>query len=168
MKLLFLGDSLIEFYDWQARFPSHTAINAGLAGETVTGLLASLPRLLRRCPDPDRVFLMIGANNLLMEDYAFLPDYERILVELTTIIAPERITITGLPPFMASHLAPSAIPRMNAGLHQLSLAKKTAFLDLFSAFNTEAQTAAACFSDDGVHLSDLGYAIWSARLADTL
>jgi lysophospholipase L1-like esterase len=103
-----------------------------------------------------------------MEDYAFLPDYKKILAELTPIIAPKQITITGLPPFAADHLAPSAIPRMNAGLRQLSLEKKTAFLDLFSAFNTEAQTAAACFSDDGVHLSDLGYAIWSARLADSL
>lgn len=168
MKLLFLGDSLVEFYDWQARFPSHTVINAGVAGETVAGLLGDLPRLLDRCPDPDRVLIMIGTNNLLMEDYAFLPDYERILAELSTIIAPERITITSLPPFEADHLAFSAIPRMNAGLHQLSLTKKTAFLDLFSAFNTEAQNAAACFSDDGVHLSDLGYTIWSARLADTL
>jgi lysophospholipase L1-like esterase len=168
MKLLFLGDSLIEFYDWRTRFSSHTVINAGQAGETVAGLLASLPRLLDQCPDPDRVFIMIGTNNLLMEDYAFLPDYEKILAGLTTIITPERITITGLPPFVADHLAPSAIPRMNAGLHQLSLAKKTTFLDLYSAFSTDAQTVAACFADDGVHLSDLGYAIWSARLADNL
>ncbi len=168
MKLLFLGDSLIEFYDWQSRFPAHTVTNAGRAGETVAGLLASLPRIMRRCPDPDRVFLMIGTNNLLMEDYAFLPDYKEILAELSPTIAPERITITGLPPFAAGHLAPSAIPRMNAGLLQLSLEKKTAYLDLLSAFNTEAQTAAACFSDDGVHLSALGYAIWSGHLANSL
>ena len=168
MKLLFLGDSLTEFHDWQARFPTHTAINAGRAGETVAGLLANLPPLLCQYPTPDRVFIMIGTNNLLMEDYAFLPDYERILACLTPVIAPERITITGLPPFVAHHLAPSAIPCMNAGLLKLSMEKKTAFLDLFTAFATEAETAAACFTDDGVHLSDLGYAIWSARLASNL
>lgn len=168
MKLLFLGDSLIEFYNWQNRFPSHAVVNAGRAGETVAGLLANLPRLLRSCPEPDRVCIMIGTNNLLMEDYAFLPDYRRILDRLTPLVDPARITITGLPPFQASHLAPSAIPRMNAGLLQLCREKKTTFLDLFSAFTTGAPAIAACFAEDGVHLSDLGYAIWSGRLDRSL
>ncbi len=168
MKLLFLGDSLVEFHNWQTCFPAHTVINAGMAGETVAGLLANLPRLLRRCPDPERVLIMIGTNNLLMEDFAFLPDYEKILAVLVSLLPPERITITGLPPLRVAHLAPSTVPRVNQGLLQLSLQKKTAFLDLFATFNTEAQSVAACFTDDGVHLSDLGYTIWSACLARSL
>lgn len=168
MKLLFLGDSLIEFYNWQTCFPAHAVVNAGRAGETVAGLLANLPRLLRRCPNPERVFIMIGTNNLLREDYAFLPDYEKILAGLVGTLPPKRITITSLPPIQATHLAPSAVPRVNQGLLQLSQQKKTAFLDLFAAFNTEAQSVAACFTDDGVHLSGLGYAIWSACLTRSL
>ena len=168
MKLLFLGDSLVAFHSWQTCFPAHTVVNVGRGGETVAGLLASLPLHLRRCPDPERVVIMIGTNNLLREDYGFLPDYERILATLTTTLPPEQITITNLPPFQAAHLAPSAIPRLNQGLLQLSQQKKTAFLDLFTAFNTEAQSVGACFSEDGVHLSDLGYAIWSACLTHIL
>ena len=168
MKLLFLGDSLVEFYNWQACFPQHTTINGGMAGETVAGLMANLPRILRRCPDPERVIIMIGTNNLLREDYGFLPDYERILATLTTTLPPEQITITSLPPFQGAHLAPSAVPRLNQGLLQLSQQKKTAFLDLFAAFNTEAKPVGACFTEDGVHLSDLGYAIWSACLSRSL
>jgi len=168
MKLLFLGDSLVEFYNWQTRFPAHTVINAGRAGETVAGLLANLPRLLRRCPNPERVLIMIGTNNLLREDYAFLPDYEKILAALVATLPPERITITSLPPIQAAHLAPSAVPRLNQGLRQLSQQRKIAFLDLFAVFNTEAQPVAACFTDDGVHLSGLGYTIWSNCLARSL
>ena len=164
MTLLFLGDSLVEFHNWQACFPAHSVVNAGRAGETVVGLMASLSRLLHRYPDPERVVIMIGANNLLMEDYAFLPDYERILATLIGTLPPERITITNLPPFQVAHLAHSIVLRLNQGLFQLSQQKKTAFLDLFAAVNAEAQSVAACFTDDGVHLSDLGYAIWSACL----
>lgn len=168
MKLLFLGDSLVEFHNWQSSFPDHVAINAGRAGKTVAGLLAALPQHLRRCPDPERVCIMIGANNLLTEDYAFLPDYERILNHLLPIIAPELITVTGLPPIQAPHLAPSAVPRLNEGLLRLSQKKKTAFLDLFAAFHREAPSVAACFTGDGVHLTGLGYSIWSACLARAL
>lgn len=168
MKILFLGDSLIAFYDWQSRFPQHTAINGGIAGETVAGLLANLPLHLRRCPDPERVCIMIGTNNLLGEDYGFLPDYERILTTLVGTLPPAQITITSLPPLRGAHLAPSAVPRLNQGLLLLSRQKKTAFLDLAAAFHSEAPTVGACFSDDGVHLSDLGYTIWSACLARSL
>jgi lysophospholipase L1-like esterase len=165
MKLLFLGDSLVAFSNWQSRFPLHAVVNAGRAGETAAGLLAALPRHLHCCPDPDRVFIMIGTNNLLREEYAFLPDYQKILTALANTLPPARITVTGLPPFRAAHLAPSAVPRVNQGLLQLSRRNKTAFLDLFAAFSAETTDTSACFTDDGVHLSPLGYEIWSARLA---
>jgi lysophospholipase L1-like esterase len=168
MRLLFLGDSLVEFGNWQNRFPGHAVFNAGTAGETVAGLLADLPRHLRRCPDPERVCIMIGANNLLREEYGFLPDYERILNTLGNTLSPARITVTSLPPIRAAHLAPSAVARVNQGLLQLRRKKKTSFLDLFSAFHTDAPAVDACFTEDGVHLSDLGYAIWSACLARDL
>ena len=168
MKLLFLGDSLVAFYNWQARFPAHTVVNGGRGGETVTGLLANLPLHLRRCPDPERVVIMIGTNNLLREDYAFLPDYAKILDDLSSILPPEQITVTSLPPFRAAHLAPSVAPRVNEGLLQLSRKKKAGFLYLFSAFSRDAPSVADCFTDDGVHLSDLGYKIWSACLTRSL
>jgi lysophospholipase L1-like esterase len=168
MKLLFLGDSLVAFFDWQSRFPQHAVVNGGRAGETVAGLLAALPCRLRRCPDPERVFIMIGTNNLLREEYAFLPDYQKILTALKNTLPPGRITVTSLPPIRAAHLAPSAVPRLNEGLRQLCRREKSAFLDLYAAFETEAATAAACFTDDGIHLSPLGYEIWSALLARDL
>ena len=168
MQLLFLGDSLVEFHNWQTCFPVHRVVNAGRAGETVAGLLANLPLHLRRCPDPERVVIMIGTNNLLREEYGFLPEYAEILNILSSTLPPARITVTSLPPIRAAHLAPSVVPRLNEGLLRLSQQKKVAFLDLCAAFNTGAPDAAACFAEDGVHFSDLGYTIWSAWLASVL
>lgn len=168
MKILFLGDSLVEFYNWQARFPLHKVINAGKSGETVAGLLACLPRYLRSCPDPEQVHVMIGTNNLLREDYNFLPAYGKILNILSDAVPPVSITVTSLLPMQLAHLPSSAIPRLNTGLLQLSQQNKSTFLNLFAAFNTAVQPVTACFNNDGVHLSSLGYQIWSDCLAVNL
>ena len=67
-KLLFLGDSLIEYYDWAERFADYDVHNLGIAGETVEGLASRLGRILRELKAPDIVFIMSGINNMAMED----------------------------------------------------------------------------------------------------
>jgi len=39
-RLLFIGDSLIEFFDWQGRFSDCLVKKLGRAGETVQEILA--------------------------------------------------------------------------------------------------------------------------------
>ena len=39
-RFLFIGDSLVEFFNWQERFPDKKVYNFGSAGETAEGLLA--------------------------------------------------------------------------------------------------------------------------------
>ena len=90
-NLYFLGDSLIEYHDWQARFPTHRVKNFGYAGETVAGLLARLPGILKQ-PEPDEVFLMIGTNNMVMEDYSFLGDYGEMIERIQAAYPNCRIT----------------------------------------------------------------------------
>ncbi|HDH01537.1 MAG TPA: GDSL family lipase, partial [Nitrospirae bacterium] len=48
--ILFLGHSLIEFFDWQTRFPDHRVASLGVAGETVEGLLSRLDGIIKEYP----------------------------------------------------------------------------------------------------------------------
>ena len=68
--LLFIGDSLIQFFDWQKRFPAYQITNLGVAGESVQGLLARIPALNERMEAPDWL-----ATSLL----ALLPVWKWIL-----------------------------------------------------------------------------------------
>jgi lysophospholipase L1-like esterase len=72
MNILFLGHSLIEFFDWQKRFPAHTVRNLGVAGESVEGLLSRLDGIIKTYPEADLIFIMTGINNIAMEDFDFL------------------------------------------------------------------------------------------------
>ncbi len=51
-QFLFIGDSLIEFFNWQKRFQDDQVYNFGSAGETAEGLLSRLPNIIRRIQAP--------------------------------------------------------------------------------------------------------------------
>ena len=79
MRILFIGHSLIEFFDWQKRFPGHSAENLGVADETTEGLLARIDRIGGAHPSADLIFLMTGLNNISMDDFDFLGSYQEIV-----------------------------------------------------------------------------------------
>ncbi|MFZ5775895.1 MAG: GDSL-type esterase/lipase family protein [Thermodesulfobacteriota bacterium] len=168
MNLLLIGDSLVEYNDWSRGLPEHRVVNAGVAGESVGGLLARLPRLLAIRLAPEAIGVMIGTNNLLMEDYAFFQEYEEILATIAATLPRAGRLVTGLPPFALPWLADSAIPRLNTALTGLAARHKAFFLDLHAAFTEAGGPASSCFEPDGVHFSAHGYARWERSLKKAL
>jgi len=161
-KLCFLGDSLIEYYDWQARFPGAAVINLGIAGETAPELLARLSSLGAKSLAADGVILMTGTNDLLM-GADFLPIYAKIIVRLQKALPDAVLLANGLMPMTLPWLAPDLIAQTNARLEELALRHKIGYLDGCRLLTSSAASP-PCFLDDGVHLSQLGYALWSAAI----
>ncbi len=164
-KLLFLGDSLIEFYDWQARFPLHQVRNLGIAGETVEELLVRTSRVVKQETPPDMVLIMIGTNNMVMEHFSFIPAYEKIIETLSAAYPQSLLVINSLLPLQVPWLADTAIPRVNVRLLALAKACGAQYLDIYRQFIDEQRLAKrSYFLGDGVHLSDTGYRAWSAAI----
>lgn len=165
LKLLLLGDSLIEFYDWQARFPLHQIRNLGIAGETVEELLARTANIINRESPPDMVLIMIGTNNMVMEHFAFIPAYEKIVDTLAAAYPQSMLVINSLLPLQVPWLAETAIQRINDRLYGLAKAKCFQYLDVFQQFvDDQGQAKRSYFLGDGVHLSDEGYSAWSGAV----
>ncbi len=80
MNILFVGDSLIEYLDWQERFPDHTVTNLGVAGESVQGLLSRIIVIKEVCSEADFIFIMSGINNVAMGDNDFI-DFYKVIIE---------------------------------------------------------------------------------------
>jgi len=134
------------------------------SGETVRGLLYGLPSLEARVEVPDAVVLMIGTNNLAMDDYAFLGDYQEIIEKFQQWYPDARVAITSLLPLYLPWLAPDAVQRLNESLQQIAEKRGVDFLDVFSQFRAAGREERHLFLEDGVHLSDAGYAVWSRVL----
>ena len=163
-NFLFIGDSLIEFFNWQERFPASRVANFGSAGETAEGLLARLPGITGKIPAPDLVMVMTGTNNIAMEDYTFLATYEKIISLLQENYRKSFIVMTSLLPIDFFFLG-EAVPRVNRRLKRIAAEKRVYFLDIYPLFLDEnSQAIGAYYETDGVHLSKVGYEVWARAL----
>ena len=156
-EVLFIGDSLVAYQDWQPILPDFNCHNFGVPGETVAGLLAGLPNIYSRVAAADYIMVMIGTNNLVMADYAIWGDYGEILDSLGEQYPQAEIAVVSLLPLQLPWLASDAVARMNVLLADLVRGYAGKYLNLYQLFFKNDQ---ACFLDDGVHLSDFGYQQW--------
>ncbi|MBU0680549.1 MAG: hypothetical protein KKD73_03915 [Proteobacteria bacterium] len=166
MKILFVGDSLIAYYDWQRSFPGYSCVNLGVPGETVAGCRGQVPEILRRHPQTDLVVAMIGTNNLVMADFGFLREYEGLLADLHDGYPQATIAVCSLLPLELPWLAPGAVERLNDLLKELANQDWGVYLDICHSFK-DGETR-SCFLEDRVHLSAEGYRRWAAVLANWL
>lgn len=163
-SILFIGDSLIEFFDWQARFSDHVAVNMGRSGETVQELAVRSHHLEITDPAPDWVFIMIGTNNVVMDDYSFIPAYQKIIDTLQEKFPHAKVVVTGLFPMRLSWVGADAVPRLNELLGGMALDNNCLFMDGCKVFAQSSLGIGRCFFEDGVHLSDHGYDLWASEI----
>jgi lysophospholipase L1-like esterase len=164
-RLLFLGDSLIEYFDWEQRFPGYAVYNLGIAGETVEGLHERLNSIFRKIKQPDFVFIMTGINNLAMGGMNIVPVYRKIIEDIARNYPSARIFIHSLLPALFPFIASEDIRGMNVKLRHLSAEERVSYIDIHASFLDErGRPVAAYLADDGVHVSDKGYEVWSGEI----
>ena len=165
MNILLLGDSLIEYFDWQERFPRHICTNLGMAGESIGGLLARLRSTIDKYPDADMVFIMTGINNVAMGDIEFSDLYRTILERLSSAYTGARIVINSLLPTAVDFISSGSIMGINSSLKVLAKETGAEFLDIYPLFiDRKGDPIREYLLDDGVHLSAEGYAVWAVAL----
>lgn len=169
MRLLFIGDSLIEFYDWQRRFTGNEVFNYGIAGETVEGLYSRLQVVLNKISSPDFVFIMTGINNVAMGDRSFIKTYRKIVAEIKAKSPSAKIFIHSLLPVLLPFITNDEIREINIELRDMAERENVSYFDIHPVFLDASGSPRTSFLlDDGVHLSDEGYLAWSAEIEEQL
>jgi lysophospholipase L1-like esterase len=164
-NVLFIGDSLVEFFDWQGRFPGYTIANLGIAGETVEGLHARIGKIIRQYPSPNLLLIMTGINNVATEDLGFLDSYRGIVEALSSAYPHARIVLHSLLPTLLPWVPNERIQEVNLSLHTISRAMNVEFLDLYPVFiDPQGNPVRDYLLPDGVHLSEKGYSRWAEVL----
>lgn len=168
-SLVFIGDSLTEWFDWQARFPNHNVMNLGIAGESVDGLLSRLNHIRDSIGNPDYIFIMTGINNIAMEDYNIFPKQKEILGKLSVWFKDSVIVMQSILPVMLSWVNNKMIEDINTAIKTIAKGFNITYLDIYKFFiDKNGGSKGEYFLDDGVHLSNEGYKTWANVIEDFL
>jgi len=161
-NLVFIGDSLTEWYNWQKRFPEYLITNLGISGEPIESLLGRRDRIHASIDDPDFIFLMTGINNIALEQYDITGPYREIVRNLSTWYKKSKVVIQSILPVALEWISNDAIREINRHLEEIALEFSVEYLDVYSLFiDSKDNPKNEYFQDDGVHLSGKGYDVWA-------
>ncbi|MBI3592608.1 MAG: GDSL family lipase [Nitrospirae bacterium] len=146
-NIVFIGDSLTEYFDWQKRFPDYNVMNLGIAGETVEGLASRLNRIITSIDNPDLVFIMTGTNNIAMEEYDIAETYRDIVKNLSSEFKNAVIVIQSILPVSLPWIDNRAIEKINQALEKIAKELKTEYLDIYSLFIDSGKNWAKAVED---------------------
>ncbi|MGO9614625.1 MAG: GDSL-type esterase/lipase family protein [Dissulfurispiraceae bacterium] len=162
MEIVFIGDSLTQYFDWQRRFPEHTVMNLGIAGESVEELLARIDTISYTINRPDIIFVMTGINNVVMEEYDIAECYRKIMKRLSATFKNAELVVQSILPADLSWVDNKIIESINMSLKRIAHEVKAEYLDVTRLFiNASGRPVCEYLLDDGVHVSDKGYELWS-------
>lgn len=155
---------MIEFFDWQSRFPDRQVNNLGRSGESVEELRLRSMDIVDQYDAPDLVLVMIGTNNVAMENFTFLKAYEDILETFQEAYPEALLVVNSLLPMELNYLAPDTVPRVNSSLKSVAAGYGATYLDIWSAMVDKTGRVKEDVLEDEVHLTYGGYKVWAAEL----
>jgi lysophospholipase L1-like esterase len=161
-NFLFLGDSLIADFDWQARMHHFKVLNYGIPGETVQGLKNRISSITEDVNTPELILLMIGTNNLIIEDYSFLEPLRQITIQLTSHYPSAEVITNSLLPCQLPWLNLNTLQRINGSIEAMTQQTGSCYLDMFSKFKPNSDF----FQNDGIHLTPKAYDLWSKSILE--
>ncbi len=170
--IVFLGDSLVDWFPVERYFPQAPVINRGIAGERVGDRLR--PHLRGRLDwsvadlKPRAVFLMCGVNDLMWPDVATADveeGYRMLLADLRKAAPGARVYVHALLPTRGEYARHNArIREFNPRLKKIAEEFACSYLDFHAEFCDAAGELDPAFTTDGLHLSEAGHARWAKLL----
>jgi lysophospholipase L1-like esterase len=166
--MLFIGDSLTEWFDLPKYFPDARIINEGIAGDTTYGVLERLDQLIDM--QVEKIFLMIGINDIFngFDKYDIIENQQLIIETIQTHANSSALIVQSLLPVNERMLGSNGnlnktISFINAKLKEQCDARKVMFLNLHPYF-LSGNDMRREFTTDGGHLSDAGYQLWAKKI----
>ena len=171
---MFIGDSITDLYpldDYYAELELAT-YNRGISGDVTQGVLDRLEVSLFDLK-PSKIVLLIGTNdiNWSVDPSTLLENYERIVTTIRERLPQAELYCVSIIPQNEMLERYSAIDvdqttpvimAVNEQIRKLAQERENiTYVDLFSQLSDEGNRLIEAYSDDGLHLNQNGFAVWT-------
>lgn len=156
----FIGDSLTYRHQWQNDFPQHTIVNKGVNADQTSHVLKRLDEITNH--HPKKIFLLIGINDLMKRKRGrdVLNNYESIIKKIKKSSPNTEIYVQSLLPIRRNvELKNKDIIEFNKKLKIIAMKYQVRYVDLHTLFFEDGKLAER-YTNDGLHLTSLGYQVW--------
>ncbi|MCL1919364.1 MAG: GDSL-type esterase/lipase family protein [Peptococcaceae bacterium] len=167
--IVFLGDSLTEFFAIDEFFRDVTTYNRGIYGDTTYGVINRLDESVFNV-NPSKVFLLIGANdvNKTKDSHETIAQNIQDIISTIKTNAPETIIyVQSLypvnrdspksNPLEIGKLSNKRIVEINSLLASVCETEQVIYLDLFSHLVDDLGNLREEYTIEGLHLNAQGY-----------
>lgn len=166
-NIVFLGDSITDFYDLDKYYPDNNVVNSGVSGDVSEDILSDMYNRVYKY-NPSIVFLLIGTNQIQVGD-----SDEKIINEINKIVSEiheknpiTKIYVESIYPVNDNISKKSVQSRDNDRISKLNKMIEDSIKDIAYAKYINIYDKLVidnklneAYSDDGLHLNDKGYEV---------
>ncbi len=168
--MLFIGDSLTDWFNTNKYLNKFEVKNVGVAGDSTIETISRMSDLWFD-PIPDFTFICIGTNDMARDrnNSYILDNITKIVKKIPTKLSLHSIYLTSIFPTRDNEPRPNnRIEKFNLELQELAVKLDTKFLNLHPYFIDSEGKLKTEFTEDGLHLTEPAYEKWAELLNEFL
>jgi lysophospholipase L1-like esterase len=166
-NIVFLGDSIVDWYPIDEIFGNMPIVKSGIAGYKTTDILSRMDEMVYQY-NPTQVYLLIGTNDLNMEDMDkdnVVKNIQKIFKEIKKHRKNTKLYYQSIYPVNENAPNSSAQNRSNEDIKYVNLKMKEfcdenniVYIDMYDELADDDGNYDLEYSKDGLHPNNLGYA----------
>lgn len=157
--VVFVGDSLTDYSNWNEIFTDQIVANRGISGDTTVGVLNRIDSITNT--KAKQAFIMIGTNDITANESIdiIFNNYIKIISKMEdSNITP--VVQSTLLTYNQKKTKNKTITQLNEKLEGYCAKNGITYVDLNKYLSSNGQLENQ-YSYDGLHLNGQGYAVWS-------
>lgn len=175
-NIVFLGDSITDYYDLDKYYSNYNVVNSGIAGNTTRDILGDMKNRVYKY-NPSKVFLLIGTNDINNK----IPEEETIeniksIVEGIRKNRPNaKVYVESIYPIndtndkkidkrFVSIRTNETIKRYNESIKKYCYSKNIIYINMYDELKDSDDNLELEYTKEGLHISDSGYVVITKKI----
>lgn len=175
-NIVFLGDSITDYYDLDKYYSNYNVVNSGIAGNTTRDILGDMKNRVYKY-NPSKVFLLIGTNDINNK----IPEEETIeniksIVEGIRKNRPNaKVYVESIYPIndtndkkidkrFVSIRTNETIKRYNESIKKYCDSKNIIYINMYDELKDSDDNLELEYTKEGLHISDSGYVVITKKI----